>query len=181
MVAHHVQPIGNSMCLFPIQANGRAEVAGRVLQDVLRKILIDHDINWVEALPRALRILHDTPDAINDLSPYEIVFGRQRALAGLPWSPIRECGEAHDFFDRMQEIDRVVAAALNDAHAREAASVNARRRSRLSLTVSSTGLSANPLLSRSVLKGSHRLPGLVPRTCLELIGVYVELHPLGGP
>ena len=34
------------------------------------------------------------------------------------------------FFDRMQEIDRVVAAALNDAHAREAASVNARRRSR---------------------------------------------------
>ena len=105
-------------------------MAGRVLQDVLRKILIDHDINWVEALPRALRILHDTPNAINDLSLYEIVFGRQRALAGLPWSPIRECGEAHDFFDRMQEIDRVVAAALNDAHAREAASVNARRRSR---------------------------------------------------
>ena len=33
------------------QANGRAEVAGRVLHDVLRNILVDHDLNLVEALP----------------------------------------------------------------------------------------------------------------------------------
>ena len=112
------------------QANGRAEVAGRVLQDVLRKILLDHEINWVEALPRALRILHDTPDPVSGLSPYEIVFGRERALAGLPWTPPRPVPEAHDFFEHMSEIDEKVAKALNEAHAALALKVNARRQGR---------------------------------------------------
>lgn len=112
------------------QANGRAEVAGRVLQDVLRKLLIDSDINWVEALPRALRILHDTPEPISGLSPYEIVFGRERALAGLPWSSARECPEAHVFFDEMRRIDQQVAAALNATHEALAEKINSRRRER---------------------------------------------------
>ena len=112
------------------QANGRAEVAGRVLQDVLRKLLLDQDINWVEALPRALRILHDTPESVSGLSPYEIVFGRERAMAGLPWSPARECPEAREFFDRMQLIDQSVANALNEAHEALAEKVNSHRRER---------------------------------------------------
>jgi hypothetical protein len=103
------------------QSNGRAEVAGRIIQDVVRKLLIDADINWVEALPRTTRILHDTPDAITGLAPYEVVFGRERALAGLPWGPEKKCPEAADFFDRMKieieergEIDCQVARALNE-------------------------------------------------------------------
>ena len=112
------------------QANGRAEVAGRVLQDVLRKLLINKDINWVQALPHALRIHHDTADPITGLSPYEIVFGRERSLAGLPWRPPRECLEAQDFFDHMREIDISVAQAINDAHQALAEKLNAKRKNR---------------------------------------------------
>jgi hypothetical protein len=110
------------------QANGRAEVAGRVLQDVLRKILVESDLNWVEALPRALRILHDTPDAITGLAPYEVVFGRERALGGLPYQPPLPCKTAEEFFDRMEFIDRLVARSLNSAHQNLVEKINKRRR-----------------------------------------------------
>ena len=109
------------------QANGRAEVAGRVLQDILRKLLIEEDVNWVAALPRALRIHHDMVDPVTNLSPYEIVFGRERSLAGLPWSPVRWCSEAESFFDAMRDIDEKVAKLLNEEHAKVARRVNANR------------------------------------------------------
>ena len=80
------------------QANGRAEVAGRTLQDLLRKIHQDSKANWVEALPRALRIHHDTVDPVMGISPYQAIFGRERPLAGLPWRPELECEDANDFF-----------------------------------------------------------------------------------
>ena len=41
------------------QANGRAEVAGQQLISLLRKLHAENEINWVEALPRALRHIHD--------------------------------------------------------------------------------------------------------------------------
>jgi hypothetical protein len=112
------------------QANGRAEVAGRVLQDVLRKVLITLDINWVEALPRALRIIHDTPDPLTGLSPYQVVFGRERALAGLPWTPERKCEDAELFFERMRWVDCAVADRLNEAHRAVQEKLNARRHER---------------------------------------------------
>ncbi len=39
------------------QANGRAEVAGQQLIVLLRKLHAEEEINWVEALPRALLYL----------------------------------------------------------------------------------------------------------------------------
>ena len=80
-------------------------MAGRVLNDVLRKLVNVMGINWVEALPRALRILHDTPNPITKMSPYEIVFGRERSLGGLPRVTQNECVEANDWLDKMQGID----------------------------------------------------------------------------
>ena len=91
---------------------------------------MEHDICWVEALPRALRILHDSPDPVSQLSPYEIVFGRERAMAGLPWSPARLCWEAQHFFEHMKEVDERVPRALNEAHKDVAEKINARRRGR---------------------------------------------------
>ena len=91
------------------QANGLAEVAGRVVQDLLRRLLSENEINWVEALPRALRIHHDTLDPIIGMSPYEAMFGRERALGGLPWEVEMECREATEFLDEMQEIDGKIA------------------------------------------------------------------------
>ena len=117
------------------QANGRAEVAGRVVQDLLRKILVDNDLNWVEVLPRALRIHHDMVDPVTNLAPYEVVFGRERSLAGLPWTSPRDCIEAEGFFEKMSEIDSRVSQSLNEAHAKLAERLNANRASGVGYTV----------------------------------------------
>ena len=86
------------------QANGRAEAAGRQLMVLLRKLNADEGINWVEALPRVIRMHHDLANDTG-LSPYEIVFGRQRNLANLPYAPYHVCEEAEDFFHRIAELD----------------------------------------------------------------------------
>ena len=59
------------------QANGRAEVAGHQVQTRLRKIQLEDGILWPEALPIALRQIHDMPGE-GGYSPYEIMFGRKR-------------------------------------------------------------------------------------------------------
>ena len=112
------------------QANGKAEVSGRVIKDMLRKLHIENKrgINWVEALPRVLRIQHDAIDPITGLSPYQIVFGRERALAALPWEKFEEAPEASTFFDHIAEIDVEVADRLNKAHQKLAERINASRR-----------------------------------------------------
>jgi transposase InsO family protein len=68
------------------QANGRAERAGKTLWEILRKLDADHQVHWVEALPKVLRIHHDTPND-SGLTPYNILFGRDRYDAGLPYEP----------------------------------------------------------------------------------------------
>jgi hypothetical protein len=98
-----------------------------VVKDIIRKLLVDSDANWVEALPRALRIQHDMVDPVTKLSPYEIVFGRERALAGLPWGHTRDLPEMESFFEKMADIDKNVARLLNEEHAKLADRVNARR------------------------------------------------------
>jgi hypothetical protein len=64
------------------QGNGRAERAGKQLLDVLKKLSAETDINWVEALPRAIMCIHDTPGPAK-LSPFQIMFGRDRHLGGV--------------------------------------------------------------------------------------------------
>jgi hypothetical protein len=97
------------------QANGRAEVAGQQLIGLLRKLHAEEDINWVEALPRALRHIHDRVGE-GGLSPYKILMGRDRPLAGIPYTPERNCPEAQDYFDHIEKIDKRVAANLNQGH-----------------------------------------------------------------
>ena len=112
------------------QANGRAEVAGRILKDTLRALLIDKGIHWVEALPRALRILNDTPDPLTGLSPYEIMFGRTRNLGTLPWEPTQKSYAAEEFLQDMQDLDQEIAKALNNHHENLERTRNARRKER---------------------------------------------------
>jgi hypothetical protein len=68
-------------------ANGRAEVAGRNLQDLLNSLCVEQrpkGHTWVEMLPIALRQLHDLPGPMG-LSPYQIVFGgRMRSTGAIP-------------------------------------------------------------------------------------------------
>ena len=77
--------------------------------------MADESICWVEALPSALRHIHDARGEAG-LSPYEIVFGRQRNIGGVPLKPIRESEDAQSFLHRMRLIDERVAMTLNDIH-----------------------------------------------------------------
>lgn len=109
------------------QANGRAEMAGKQIITILRKLNADGEINWVEALPHALRIHHDVPGPTG-WSPYEVVFGRPRSLADLPNSMDTLHEDAEEFFQRMENMDRKISSNMNAMHEAQQAKINARRR-----------------------------------------------------
>jgi hypothetical protein len=109
------------------QANGRAEVAGRVLIAALRKLEAERAINWVESLPHSLRLIHDTSGP-SGYSPYQIVFGRDRNMGGIPYEGSECAEEAGAFMDRMRILDREVASILDTLHALERDRVNKNRR-----------------------------------------------------
>jgi hypothetical protein len=109
------------------QANGRAERAGQQLIEVLRKLIADTRHNWLELLPRAINIIHDTPGE-SGLSPYQILFGRERYTANIPYIPPRECLDAQEFFQVMEEQDALVARKMNEMHDLEAACISAKRK-----------------------------------------------------
>ncbi len=97
------------------KAIGKAEFAGQQLIGLLRKLHAEEEINWVEALRRALLYLHDRVGE-GVLSPYKLLKGRERPLAGIPYTPERECIEAQDYFDQISEIDQLVADNLDGEH-----------------------------------------------------------------
>jgi transposase InsO family protein len=109
------------------QANGRAEVAGKTFKTWLRKISEEEKSCWVELIPHVLRKYHDMP-GVSGLSPYEIVYGRQRPLAGLPYEVPRVSEDAVDFFHRMEALDAKVAKHLDEEHRTRCKSVNASRK-----------------------------------------------------
>ena len=87
------------------QANGRAEMAGQQIQEFLRRAYNDTGENWVEALPRVLDCIHDMEGPLG-LSPYQMLFGRDRPLSGLPYPAPRYAEAANGFFNRMEELDK---------------------------------------------------------------------------
>ena len=109
------------------QANGRAEVAGKTLVNLLQRLHAAEKVNWVEALPRAVQAIHDLPGP-SGLSPYAIMYGRERLLPGVPRAPLSMAEDANDFFAKIQETDAKIAKILNDRHASEAEKRNAKRR-----------------------------------------------------
>ena len=125
------------------QGNGRAEVAGRQLITILRKMNDRPDFNWVEALPRALTIHHDAIGP-HGLSPHQIVFGRDQNLPGIPYPPLKECEDAKDFLDRMGQVDEEVAAQLKKLHARQMDYFNSHHRESRDFTVGEKVLLLRP-------------------------------------
>jgi hypothetical protein len=92
----------------------------------LRKLNVEENLNWVHALPRVVNALHDTPGE-SGLSPYQILFGRERPLARLPYKPVRECEDAISFFDRQRQVDKKVAEVLNMEHKKRQERINRSR------------------------------------------------------
>ena len=105
------------------QANVWAEMAGQQLMKRLNKLYIEEKINWVECLPQVVDRLHDVK-GVSGLSPYEILFGRQRPLGNIPYTPVKECEDAQVFFQRMKEVDTKVAQVLNDLHEQQSQRAN---------------------------------------------------------
>ena len=54
--------------------------------EILQKLYADEKFNWVEALAQCLDRIHNVKGE-SGYSPYEITFGRQRPLAGVPYTP----------------------------------------------------------------------------------------------
>ena len=61
------------------------------------------------------------------MSPFKLVFGRERFLAGPPADLDRKCEDASQFCDRMESLVTKMAQDSQAAHLAEAARVNARR------------------------------------------------------
>jgi hypothetical protein len=119
------------------EANGRAESMGAQLQVRLRKLQAEEGLCWVEALPRAIRYIHDVPGQ-SGLSPYEILFGRSRPYAGIPYQPPTQHPDAIAFFEQQRQVDGQVAKALNELHEKRTAQLNNRRKELPALPVGST-------------------------------------------
>ena len=112
------------------QANGRAENACQQINRKLRKLLADASVlgtTWVELLPCAVRAINDAPGE-SGWSPYELVHGRHRPMAGLPYRPLREAEGATAFFTRMEKWRTHCAVKLEMLHERRAGYVNRIRR-----------------------------------------------------
>jgi len=92
--------------------------------------------SWVEALPRALQKIHDLQGE-SGLSPYQILFGRDRHLAGLPLPPPTKAEDAEAFFQRIREQDNKVADKLNAVQLKRAEAVNKGRKEPPALEVGS--------------------------------------------
>jgi hypothetical protein len=126
------------------RANGRAERAGQQLLQLLKAINTDPSFNWVEALPRALYIHHNNIGE-SGLSPYHILFGRERLVPGIPYTPERECEDAQQFFERMEAIDHKIAQTLNNLHDTHYTSFNTHKPPRETFAVDDLVWVLNPL------------------------------------
>lgn len=106
------------------RTNGRAEMAGQQLMEILRKLQNEERLTWVEMLPMVVDKLHDVP-GITGLSPYEILFGRDRPTANIPFPQQRQCDSALRFFHQQKSKDERVARILNGIHAKAVERYNA--------------------------------------------------------
>ena len=119
-------------------ANGRAERAGKTIQQVLRRLYNEDKMNWVQTLPKAIQQYHDLTGP-SGLSPYEIVYGgRQRSMGGIPHPPQVECPDAQEWIRTGKEIDEAVAKKLEEVHRRNMEQINANRQEKPEYKVGDT-------------------------------------------
>ncbi len=130
MVAHNLCAPRNSAGLEPSlpSASQRASRGGwEDAYEFYAAALGESGINWVEALPRVLRVYHDTRGK-SGYSPFQIVFGQDRFVAGATLPIERECVGASDFMHRMEWLERGVSKNLIDQLESEVNRANSSRR-----------------------------------------------------
>ena len=72
-------------------------------------------VTGVDVLPHTLYRIHDAPGEAG-FSPYQILFGRERFLAGVPYEPPVVSEDAQAFFERQKVVDQAVTKLLNEKH-----------------------------------------------------------------
>ena len=152
---------------YRAQANGRAEAACKVILEALRKRAAEKEKNWVEVLPRLLWNYHNTPGETG-MSPFQIVFGRDRHEAGLPYEVVHQCEGANQFFDRMEELDNWVAKQLDTLHKQRLRLINAQRKAPTSYSVGDWVWALRPRSSPQTVKLDTRWVG--PVKVLKRVG-----------
>ena len=101
------------------EGNGRAERIGAQLQVKLRKLQAEEKISWIESLHRAVR-WHNDATGPSGMSPYEILYGRHRPQAWVPYEEVRQAEDAVAFFERQ--------TAKREIHEKRMAQLNRKRR-----------------------------------------------------
>lgn len=108
------------------RANGRAEVAGKILKNFMRKLQTTRpEWNWVEILPLALKHMRNLPGE-SGRSPYQIILGRDPLIPGVPLPTPIESEDATDFMERLKTQDKEVARLMNETHDTEFKNFNRR-------------------------------------------------------
>ena len=108
-------------------ANGKAEQIGSKLQKLLRAVWAERGFSWVEALQRVVQ-QHNDQEGAAGLSPYEILYGRHRSYAGVPYDPPSRAEDAVHFFERQRKVDVEVAEKMNALQEKRAEIVNRHRK-----------------------------------------------------
>ena len=84
-------------------------------------------MDWFDSLPQVVDRIHDVPGE-GGYTPYQIIFGRDRPLGGVPYSPPRFSEDAEDFIQRIKDVEESVARKLNEKHRKQAEQVNKGRK-----------------------------------------------------
>ena len=103
------------------RSNARAEVAGRQMVKTFGQLHIDEPgRNWYNSLWRVLQAYHDFPGPTG-LSPYRILFLRDRVSRTLPWlNHGKVAREANAMMSEADDMAARVDKALQDEHEKRA-------------------------------------------------------------
>ena len=126
LLADHMFAIGGALSVLPglpstgewPGGSGRQDIQDVAEEDFRGRaqVLGGNDLH-------VLQKYHDMP-GMSGLSPYEIVYRRQRPLAGLPYKTAKVSKDAIEFFKGMERMDQRVARKLNEEHERRVALIN---------------------------------------------------------
>jgi len=159
---------------FRSQSHGKPENAGKQVIRKLRDLIQENKelkLSWLDWLPRALNIFHDTPGPTG-FSPNQILFGRTTGGRGLPYPSTSVHSTMEEFMAQMEKLDTTVRVFLEEEHQKQAARFNKSRKQ-----VTNTHRPGDRVLTlrpKEHLKGSGKLQTLWegPFQVLELNGPH---------
>ena len=107
--------------LYRPRGNGRAERAVQSIVDILRRTLTNTELSWVHALPWCVFTLNTLPGILRHYCPYELVFGRAKAMIGdhlTLYSTNSSSSSAFEWFDNLARIRATAQQQLSEIHDR---------------------------------------------------------------